>query len=118
MKRNKIKIEVELDAAMVGICSALGIEPQELFQKLQNDLIGDSNKFLEDDRLLLHLYICQSVANKEKIERSKVEDLLAHLVSLKNQYERDNYTYLVNGLFKDHQVFCDYCKNVELIKSK
>lgn len=112
----KVKIEIELSVPMVAICKALGIEPKDFFNKVQDDLIGDSTRLVEDDRMLLHLYVAQSVATKNKVDRSKVEDLLDHLSKLKTAYERNEYTYLVNDLFMFHENFCNHCEKLEFKK--
>lgn len=114
MKRNKI--ELELSTAMVAICKALGTEPKRFFEKIQEDLIGDSTRLVEDNRMLLHLYVAQSISTEKNIERSKVEGLLDHLVQLKENYKIDNYSYLVNDLFMVHEVFCNYCEKLEIKK--
>ena len=112
----KEKIEIEVTETMQSICKALGTNPQELFLKLQNDLLG-SESGSNDDRMLLHLYLAQSISNSKNVDRSKVEDFLTHIMSLKNQFDQYNYTYLLDEAFANHKVVCDYCQETQIVKT-
>jgi len=114
----KKTIEIQIDESTASICRSLGISPVELFEKLQSDLIGNLKNGDVDDTMLLHLYIAQSIATSKQIDRSKIEDFLAHVISLKKQFDQHDYTFLMDEAFTNHQVICEYCQSNQLVKVK
>jgi phosphate starvation-inducible protein PhoH len=112
MKKEKAQTTININKQLKQLCKEYGLTVEELFIRLQKDMVGSRKSARQYQQILAELYLTEVLSEKSKVDRSSIESALNNMKSYKAQ--RSTKQPLPEGLSKTTKQILkasDYRKN-------